>query len=75
MQPEKNYDFLKRMRVVHKPDRRDGAAVLDPNEIAVDNSWKIVIPSGAGPLVRRAASDFQDLDDNCYIVNQNKCQF
>ena len=60
MQQEKNYDFLKRMRIVHQPDRRDVAAVLNSDETALDNSWKIVIPAGAGPLIRRAADDFQD---------------
>ena len=60
MQPEKNFDFLKRMRQIHQPDRRDPEAVPNKNETAIDNSWKIVIPAGAGPLVRRAASDFQD---------------
>ena len=59
MQQEKNYDFLKRMREVFKPDRRDPGAVLNSNETEVDNSWKIVIPVGAGPLVRRAAADLQ----------------
>ena len=60
MLQEKNYDFLKRMRTVHKPDRRDMTAEPKPGEIALDDSWKIVIPAGAGQLVRRAASDFQD---------------
>ena len=60
MQQEKNYDFLKRMRTVHKPDRRDMTVKPEPGEIALDNTWKIVIPAGAGQLVRRAASDFQD---------------
>ena len=60
MLQEKNYDFLKRMRVVHKPDRRDMTVKPKTGEIVLDNSWKIVIPAGAGQLVRRAASDFQD---------------
>ena len=57
---ENNYDFLKRMREVHHPDRRDRNAVISPNEIEFDNSWAIVIPTGAGALIRRAATDFQD---------------
>ena len=59
MMQEKNFDFLKRMREVFKPDRRDPSAIPEPNETQIDNSWKIVIPAGAGPLVRRAAEDFQ----------------
>ena len=57
---EKNYDFLKRMREIFKPDRRDPEAVPDKNEIELDSSWKIVIPEGAGQIVRRAAADLQE---------------
>ena len=57
---EKNFDFLKRMRVVHQPNRRDWTAKPEPGEILLDNSWKIVIPTSAGQLIRRAADDFQD---------------
>lgn len=57
---EKNFDFLKRMRVVHQPGRRDWTAKPEPGEIMLDNSWKIVIPTAAGQLIRRAADDFQD---------------
>ena len=60
MPQEKNYDFLKRMREVHKPNRRDQQAKPAADEIEIDNSWKLVIPAGAGKLLRRAASDFQD---------------
>ena len=57
---EQNYDFLKRMSVVHKPNRRDASAVKTEQEIALDASWKIVIPETASDLVKLAASDFQD---------------
>ena len=57
---EKNYDFLKRMRVVHKPNRRDASAVMTEQEIALDANWKIVVPEAASELVKLAASDFQD---------------
>ena len=60
MPREKNYDFLKRMREVHKPDRRDTRAVPAADEIEIDGSWKLVIPAGAGRLLRRAAADLQD---------------
>ena len=57
---EKNYEFLNRMRVVHKPDRRDASAVKTEQELALDSSWKIVIPENASEMVKMAASDFQD---------------
>ena len=60
MMTENNYDFLKRMRVIHKPDRRDFSLVQNSNEIVIDNSWKIVIPETASKLIRRAADDLQD---------------
>lgn len=60
MQDEKNYDFLKRMREVHKADRRDRSRTPSEGEFEVDSSWRIVIGSSAPKLVRRAANDFQD---------------
>ena len=59
MMTENNYDFLKRMRVIHKPDRRDFSLVQNSNEIVIDNSWKIVIPETASKLIRRAADDLK----------------
>ena len=41
---EKNYDFLKRMRQIFKPDRRDPNAAAGKGEIELDSKWKIVIP-------------------------------
>ena len=60
MREEKNYDFLKRMREVHKPDRRDPSLKPADGEFEIHSSWRIVIGSGASKLVRRAADDFQD---------------
>ena len=57
---EKNYDFLKRMRQIFKPDRRDPNAAAGKGEIELDSKWKIVIPEGAAPLVYRAAEDLQE---------------
>ncbi|MBR2910782.1 MAG: hypothetical protein IKC05_04180, partial [Lentisphaeria bacterium] len=57
---EKNFDFLKRIQVVHKPDRRDENRKVLANELEIDNSWKIAMTRSAGKLIRRAASDFQD---------------
>ena len=60
MLKEKNYDFLKRMKVIHKPSRRDFSLPVPAGAFALDNEWKIVIKKTAETLVRRAASDLQD---------------
>ena len=60
MVTEKNFDFLKRIQVVHKPDRRDENRKVLAKELEIDNSWKIAMTRNAGKLIRRAASDFQD---------------
>lgn len=48
------------MHEVHRPDRRDAGAEPKAGEIALDDSWRIAVPAGAGSLVRRAAEDFCD---------------
>ncbi|MBO5724538.1 MAG: hypothetical protein J6S58_06875, partial [Lentisphaeria bacterium] len=60
MLKENNYDFLKRMKVIHKPSRRDFSLPVPAGSFALDHEWKIVIKNTADALVRRAASDFQD---------------
>ena len=60
MKKENNYDFLKRMAVIHKPDRRDRNAVPQADEVAIDDSWEIAIPADACSKIRRSAEDFQD---------------
>ncbi len=60
MTKEQNYDFLKRQKVIHQPDRRDGSLVPDPGETVLDSTWRIAIPAQASALVRRAAQDMQD---------------
>ena len=57
---EQKFDFLKRIQVVHKPDRRDVSRKVAAGELEIDNSWKIAMTRNAGKLIRRAASDFQD---------------
>ena len=57
---EQKYDFIKRMRDVHKADRRDAARKLLAGEFEIDNTWAIAMSADAGQLIRRAASDFQD---------------
>ena len=38
MLKEKNYDFLKRMRQIHIPDRRDHSVTGSENDIVIDDS-------------------------------------
>ena len=57
---EKNYEFLKRFQVIHKPNRRDGSLMPKSTETAIDESWCLTIPKNAPKLVERAATDFQD---------------
>ncbi len=60
MKKEQNYDFLKRMQVIHKPDRRDASVQADAGELVLDNGWEIRISPKASCVVRRAAKDMQD---------------
>lgn len=57
---EKNYDFLKRMAVIHKPDRRDKTAVAAADELVIDESWELVIDKNSGSKILRSAEDFLD---------------
>lgn len=59
MTPEKNYDFLNRMRVIHKPGRRDASLVPEANETELTADWQILITPDAERLVCRAAQDIQ----------------
>lgn len=60
MKEEKNYDFLYRMREIHKADRRN--CELEPvgGETVVDSSWVIAVKDSASEMVRKAAADLQD---------------
>jgi len=60
MLKEKNYDFLKRLRVIHQPERRNRMLKPGLDEVSIDENWKIVISAQSSPLIRRAALDFQD---------------
>lgn len=57
---ERNYEFRKRLLEVHKPDRRDYSAILQSNEVMVDDNWDIVIPDNADRVMLNAAKDLQD---------------
>ena len=54
---EKNYDFRKRMLIVHKPGIREESAVKSFNGIIVDASWEIVYVKSDDPVLVNAAYD------------------
>jgi hypothetical protein len=57
---ERNFEFRRRISVVHKPDRRDPAARPGPDETVVSDGWAIVVPEGATDVLLTAAKDLQD---------------
>lgn len=57
---EKNYDFLKRFRQIHKPDRRTVFRAAGADEIMLDESWSIYCGSESSNEIKRAADDLQD---------------
>ncbi len=60
MKEEKNYDFLYRMREIHKADRRNHELEPVAGETVVDSSWVIAVRNSASKMVRKAAADLQD---------------
>ncbi len=56
---EKNYDFRRRFAVVHRPNRRNRAAIPQPGETVIDESWEISYPASSR-IMCRAAHDLQD---------------
>ncbi|MEF3308877.1 hypothetical protein PV433_08150 [Paenibacillus sp. GYB004] len=57
---EKQYEFRRRLEEVHKPNRRDPDARPGEDELEIDGSWQIVIPSSASPQLLHVAKDLQD---------------
>ena len=57
---EPSYSFRKELDKVHKPDRRNSALTPTESEICVNESWCIVLPDDAAPLLEYAARDLQD---------------
>ena len=58
MNIEKNYDFLKRMQVIHQPQRRT-LFTLPENSVEITSSWVIRIAENATKAELRSAEDFQ----------------
>lgn len=57
---EHNYDFLKRMREIHRPNRRDFQAVPAANEVALNKDWLLALGSGFACGGEKAVLDFQE---------------
>ena len=57
---ERNYEFRKRLEVVHKPNRRQENLVLEIDELLIDDGWTILIGNRAPQLVINVAKDLQD---------------
>ncbi len=57
---ERNYDFRKRLEVVHKPNRRNPVVRAVAGEPEISEDWRIVMDEEAGPLLMNAAKDLQD---------------
>ncbi|MBP1993184.1 hypothetical protein [Paenibacillus eucommiae] len=57
---ERNYEFRRRLNVVHRPDRRDYELHAQPDDIVIDGTWSIIVDQKASPLVLNVAKDLQD---------------
>lgn len=57
---EQNYDFLKRFRQIHQPNRRTVFRPAQENEVLLDESWSIYLPINSEDSVKKAAIDIQD---------------
>lgn len=57
---ERNYEFRKRLEVVHKPNRRQENVTLSTDEVLIEDGWAILISDCAEKLVEDVAKDLQD---------------
>ena len=57
---EQNYDFLKRFRQIHQPNRRTVFRPAKEDEVLLDESWSIYLPINSEDSVKKAALDIQD---------------
>jgi hypothetical protein len=58
--PERNFQFRRRLAVVHKPGRRDPHVLPLERDTLIEEGWSILIPRGCSPVLRTAAQDLQD---------------
>lgn len=57
---ERNYEFRKRLNVVHIPDRRDMSVKPSRADACLTNDWIIAVPHDTSPYLLRVAQDLQD---------------
>lgn len=57
---EINYQFRERFSVIHTKDRWDKTKVHSNDELVIDNSWWITVPSDADTVLINAARDLED---------------
>ena len=57
---ERNYDFRKRLEIVHQPNLRQENVVIGPMSFLIEDGWTIFIGSQAPQLVINVAKDLQD---------------
>ena len=60
LQPEKNYDFRKRIDIVHHPLMNDSDIPCQENEVAITPAWRIVCPDNAPAAILETAKDLED---------------
>ena len=57
---ERNYEFRKRLEVVHRPNLRQANTTIEQDEFVIEDGWTILIGTEAQPLVVSVAKDLQD---------------
>ncbi len=57
---ERNYEFRKRLSVVHKSGRRDPAVTLALGEVEITSRFAITVPEDADSVLLHAARDLED---------------
>ncbi|NMB25202.1 MAG: hypothetical protein GX986_06685, partial [Firmicutes bacterium] len=57
---ERNYEFRKRLEVVHRPNLRQANTAIEQDEFVIEDGWTILIGTEAQPLVVSVAKDLQD---------------
>jgi len=64
---EKNYDFRKRLEIIHKPNLRSLNIFPQRDEVLIEEGWSIVIHQQTTRLVVNVAKDLQDF----FLVSMN----
>ncbi len=60
LKKEKNYEFRKRMSIVHEENLRDESLIPNSDELEIKDGARIVIPTDAGKVLKTVAFDFCD---------------